>query len=97
FSSRRRHTRSKRDWSSDVCSSDLFNKSKYNNTTRLERNLWRKGNQCCKRTKKRTNTRCETFGHGRRNISTRALNRRCLIKSDGKSNKIYGRHGKASN
>src|SRR5699024_1228454 len=26
FSSRRRHTRSKRDWSSDVCSSDLNNK-----------------------------------------------------------------------
>src|SRR5699024_9909783 len=26
FSSRRRHTRSKRDWSSDVCSSDLFSK-----------------------------------------------------------------------
>src|SRR5699024_11413382 len=25
FSSRRRHTRSKRDWSSDVCSSDLLN------------------------------------------------------------------------
>src|SRR5699024_1575889 len=25
FSSRRRHTRSKRDWSSDVCSSDLKN------------------------------------------------------------------------
>src|SRR5207249_7953685 len=25
FSSRRRHTRSKRDWSSDVCSSDLAN------------------------------------------------------------------------
>src|SRR5699024_12148450 len=24
FSSRRRHTRSKRDWSSDVCSSDLW-------------------------------------------------------------------------
>src|SRR5699024_11261625 len=24
FSSKRRHTRSKRDWSSDVCSSDLF-------------------------------------------------------------------------
>src|SRR5437868_9557450 len=24
FSSRRRHTRSKRDWSSDVCSSDLY-------------------------------------------------------------------------
>src|SRR5699024_11712979 len=24
YSSRRRHTRSKRDWSSDVCSSDLF-------------------------------------------------------------------------
>src|SRR5437868_15210425 len=27
FSSRRRHTRSKRDWSSDVCSSDLFPRS----------------------------------------------------------------------
>src|SRR5690349_25063874 len=27
FSSRRRHTRSLRDWSSDVCSSDLFVKS----------------------------------------------------------------------
>src|SRR5699024_11658117 len=26
FSSRRRHTRSKRDWSSDVCSSDLIQK-----------------------------------------------------------------------
>src|SRR5699024_11582801 len=28
FSSRRRHTRSKRDWSSDVCSSDLKKKHK---------------------------------------------------------------------
>src|SRR5699024_11680934 len=28
FSSRRRHTRSKRDWSSDVCSSDLSSKVK---------------------------------------------------------------------
>src|SRR5699024_11734270 len=27
FSSRRRHTRSKRDWSSDVCSSDLLSKN----------------------------------------------------------------------
>src|SRR5207249_6585355 len=27
FSSRRRHTRSKRDWSSDVCSSDLKRKA----------------------------------------------------------------------
>src|SRR5699024_12857229 len=27
FSSRRRHTRSKRDWSSDVCSSDLLSSS----------------------------------------------------------------------
>src|SRR5699024_11636378 len=27
FSSRRRHTRSKRDWSSDVCSSDLRSES----------------------------------------------------------------------
>src|SRR5207249_10954738 len=29
FSSRRRHTRSKRDWSSDVCSSDLKNQLVY--------------------------------------------------------------------
>src|SRR5699024_11714707 len=29
FSSRRRHTRSKRDWSSDVCSSDLNICAKY--------------------------------------------------------------------
>src|SRR5207247_8394092 len=29
FSSRRRHTRSTRDWSSDVCSSDLENDSAY--------------------------------------------------------------------
>src|SRR5207249_9051384 len=28
FSSRRRHTRSKRDWSSDVCSSDLGNRNR---------------------------------------------------------------------
>src|SRR5699024_11895158 len=28
FSSRRRHTRSKRDWSSDVCSSDLSGQDK---------------------------------------------------------------------
>src|SRR5207249_8388194 len=30
FSSRRRHTRSKRDWSSDVCSSDLVAASRGN-------------------------------------------------------------------
>src|SRR3712207_9355250 len=30
FSSRRRHTRYWRDWSSDVCSSDLMTKSEYN-------------------------------------------------------------------
>src|SRR5699024_11714544 len=31
FSSRRRHTRSKRDWSSDVCSSDLIEPSNATN------------------------------------------------------------------
>src|SRR5699024_11784011 len=30
FSSRRRHTRSKRDWSSDVCSSDLTEELRHN-------------------------------------------------------------------
>src|SRR5699024_6626756 len=33
FSSRRRHTRSKRDWSSDVCSSDLVEGSTASDTT----------------------------------------------------------------
>src|SRR6266513_5211920 len=37
FSSRRRHTRSKRDWSSDVCSSDL--QDNYRVTRRLTLNL----------------------------------------------------------
>src|SRR6266403_976533 len=32
FSSRRRHTRSLRDWSSDVCSSDLAQLEAYNET-----------------------------------------------------------------
>src|SRR5699024_12086090 len=32
FSSRRRHTRSKRDWSSDVCSSDLTITKRVNST-----------------------------------------------------------------
>src|SRR5699024_12224078 len=31
FSSRRRHTRSKRDWSSDVCSSDLMSAATFSN------------------------------------------------------------------
>src|SRR5690606_39753958 len=37
FSSRRRHTRFSRDWSSDVCSSDLEEEIK-----RTERQLWQK-------------------------------------------------------
>src|SRR5699024_11390828 len=36
FSSRRRHTRSKRDWSSDVCSSDLFDGSSIEGFVRIE-------------------------------------------------------------
>src|SRR5699024_6085246 len=36
LSSRRRHTRSKRDWSSDVCSSDLESACKRLNTTHIE-------------------------------------------------------------
>src|SRR5207249_9600020 len=46
FSSRRRHTRSKRDWSSDVCSSDLStnvaNRSFYADTE-LNASLWDEG------------------------------------------------------
>src|SRR5699024_11811350 len=42
FSSRRRHTRSKRDWSSDVCSSDLLleeNKSLKSKISDLKRDV----------------------------------------------------------
>src|SRR5699024_12009368 len=39
FSSRRQHTRSKRDWSSDVCSSDLELESE------LDMNEWEEGNE----------------------------------------------------
>src|SRR2546421_5484408 len=36
FSSRRRHTRSDRDWSSDVCSSDLLHTMSYEETGKIE-------------------------------------------------------------
>src|SRR5699024_12157199 len=39
FSSRRRHTRSKRDWSSDVCSSDLENGIELTFTNEIERDI----------------------------------------------------------
>src|SRR5207249_6941727 len=39
FSSRRRHTRSKRDWSSDVCSSDLPMCTRCERTTKYQ--AWR--------------------------------------------------------
>src|SRR5206468_5804993 len=40
FSSRRRHTRSDRDWSSDVCSSDLpLNQTRTHNRQRPRRNV----------------------------------------------------------
>src|SRR5207249_7033981 len=37
FSSRRRHTRSKRDWSSDVCSSDLDVQARFLNELEFRR------------------------------------------------------------
>src|SRR5699024_11847403 len=39
FSSRRRHTRSKRDWSSDVCSSDLASFISYRTSLHVCRTL----------------------------------------------------------
>src|SRR5699024_11458275 len=39
FSSRRRHTRSKRDWSSDVCSSDLINSTVLSDNTNHFNNI----------------------------------------------------------
>src|SRR3989442_5430287 len=38
FSSRRRHTRCGRDWSSDVCSSDLPSTRRFKKSAKLERN-----------------------------------------------------------
>src|SRR6266542_6089944 len=40
FSSRRRHTRCYRDWSSDVCSSDLFGVAAMPARLALERGRW---------------------------------------------------------
>src|SRR5699024_12230520 len=51
FSSRRRHTRSKRDWSSDVCSSDLSQREKPKRrrskrvSTGAEKEDWQVGDQ----------------------------------------------------
>src|SRR5206468_8136047 len=47
FSSRRRHTRSDRDWSSDVCSSDLVILSPAFTVLRLARASGRTGAACC--------------------------------------------------
>src|SRR5699024_5887046 len=53
FSSRRRHTRSKRDWSSDVCSSDLISsKEMVNRRTMAESN--RRNAQTTSRARKTT-------------------------------------------
>src|SRR5690606_40579872 len=41
FSSRRRHTRFSRDWSSDVCSSDLIDAI----ALRLRENVWQSANE----------------------------------------------------
>src|SRR6266536_2006702 len=41
FSSRRRHTRSTRDWSSDVCSSDLSSWAEFMLHSNVAKELWR--------------------------------------------------------
>src|SRR5207249_7137062 len=46
FSSRRRHTRSKRDWSSDVCSSDLARNAAEKRPQREEANRGREHPAC---------------------------------------------------
>src|SRR5699024_12021714 len=46
FSRRRRHTRSKRDWSSDVCSSDLIKWDGGKKTLTPEGNIRSKGISC---------------------------------------------------
>src|SRR2546429_8344077 len=57
FSSRRRHTRCSRDWSSDVCSSDLWNQNhSATSGTRLERSS-KRANRTTSTTKPRRRRR----------------------------------------
>src|SRR5206468_5595037 len=58
FSSRRRHTRSDRDWSSDVCSSDLSTKRFCHSTERLSRSSERHCHST-KRVRQTTNRICD--------------------------------------
>src|SRR5699024_12044914 len=58
FSSRRRHTRSKRDWSSDVCSSDLNEIS--TSMTNIKRNL----NETVKKAEQETRDLVSNAKHG---------------------------------
>src|SRR5690606_40592268 len=88
FSSRRRHTRFSRDWSSDVCSSDLSKNSKRfrSNNPRRRRNMGRRFKQ---------NSRSGRDNHFlcTRNISKRDENDRKKLP---KIKKIKGKIGRAS-
>src|SRR5699024_11863524 len=59
FSSRRRHTRSKRDWSSDVCSSDLD-----------QAGLWTDGRYFIQAAAQLANSEVELFKMGEENVPT---------------------------
>src|SRR6266704_4589698 len=53
FSSRRRHTRSKRDWSSDVCSSDLRRPGRRRMHGERARSVAETGSSCRRRSEER--------------------------------------------
>src|SRR5690606_40912138 len=58
FSSRRRHTRFSRDWSSDVCSSDLFSRAARSTTaSRPRKSSSRTTAPACRRTSRRSEER----------------------------------------
>src|SRR5256885_4709915 len=59
FSSRRRHTRLQGDWSSDVCSSDLYRRQRFTSLSEINRAL----TECVERINDRRHTR---FGISRR-------------------------------
>src|SRR5690349_24624177 len=65
FSSRRRHTRSLRDWSSDVCSSDLCSEAWPTTTTR-----------CCGSSSREAATTCPTSERPEISCRTRSEERR---------------------
>src|SRR5690349_23658995 len=93
FSSRRRHTRSLRDWSSDVCSSDLRSAPASGATARTGAGGpgWPAARRCCARPVGGRTARSEEHTselQSRRDLVCRLL----LEKKNKKKNNQHGKH-----